>query len=262
MNDKAIARRDAPTTLVLEGNPEAQLAYAETAAHALMKRVENKKRKIVIGGKQYLEYGDWQTLARFFGATAATEWTRRLEIDGEIKGYECRAVVYQHGDIISAAEAICLRSERNWQKREWHMIMSMAQTRACSKALRNAFGWVAELRGYASTPAEEMTEEDIDEPTKPAVKEKTLGAPSLSGDVGNVPEEGGREDVQTDADVLSVAQAREAQNPAADSSAVTPAIAEAQGRKDRSRGAERKVPPFFAGRLAEHWLRGWDKGTK
>jgi hypothetical protein len=32
----------------------------------------------------------------------------------------------------------------------------MAQTRASSKALRQAFAWVAVLAGYAATPAEEM----------------------------------------------------------------------------------------------------------
>ena len=36
-------------------------------------------------------------------------------------------------------------------------LRSMAQTRACSKALKNVFAWVVVLAGYRSTPAEEMT---------------------------------------------------------------------------------------------------------
>lgn len=150
----------APRTLVLEGDPEQQLDYAQKAARALMKRVEAKEKKVKIGGKTYLEYGDWQTLGRFFGATAGTEWVRPIERKGAIVGYEARAFVFQHGDTISAAEASCFREERNWRNRDEYAIKSMAQTRAAAKALRNAFGWVAELAGYASTPAEEMEREN------------------------------------------------------------------------------------------------------
>jgi hypothetical protein len=148
-----------PAVVSREDNPEAQLEWAGRAARALMQRVDSKKKQVIIGGKKYLEYGDWQTLASFFGATAGTEWTKLIEHDGKPSGYHARAMVYCKGDVIAAAEAICLRSERNWKDRDWNSLMSMAQTRAAGKALRNAFGWVAELAGYAATPAEEMTAE-------------------------------------------------------------------------------------------------------
>ena len=57
-------------SLVLEGDPETQLAYATKAANALMNVVNKKPKKVIINGKQYLEYGDWQMLARFFGSTS------------------------------------------------------------------------------------------------------------------------------------------------------------------------------------------------
>ena len=144
--------------LVLEGDPESQLAFAQKAAKALMARVNQKERKVIINGKQYLEFGDWQTLARFFGSTVGIEWTKKIEDKGKMVGYEARAIVYQHGETISSAEASCMTAERNWANREEFAVKSMAQTRASAKALRNAFGWVAELAGYQSTPAEEMTE--------------------------------------------------------------------------------------------------------
>ena len=146
----AVAKAPAKRELVLEGDPEQQLEFAKKAATALMKVVKPVK----FAGKDYLQFGGWQTLGRFFGATVAVEWTKK--IDGPTGGYEARAVVYQHGDTISAAEAVCLKSERNWAKRDEYAIKSMAQTRASAKALRNAFGWVAELAGLESTPAEEM----------------------------------------------------------------------------------------------------------
>jgi len=49
-----------------------------------------------------------------------------------------------------------------------HQIASMAQTRACAKALRNVLSWVVVLAGYKPTPAEEMVEEGDEAPTASA----------------------------------------------------------------------------------------------
>lgn len=143
--------------LVLEGDPQAQLDFAMKAANALMRAVGQKPKKVMIRGEQYLEYGDWQTLARFFGATASVAWSKKLADDnGIFLGYEARAEVLHNGMVISSAEAMCMKAEKNWNARDEFMLRSMAQTRASAKALRNAYGWVAELAGMKSTPAEEM----------------------------------------------------------------------------------------------------------
>jgi hypothetical protein len=143
--------------LILEGDPERQLAFAAKASKALMGVVESKPKKVIINGKQYLEYGSWQTLGSFFGATAGTEWSKPIhDAKGVLLGYEARAVVNQRGAVISSAEAVCMKTERRWATADEYAIKSMAQTRAAAKALRNAFGWVAEMAGYQSTPAEEM----------------------------------------------------------------------------------------------------------
>lgn len=140
--------------LVLEGDPQAQLEFAHKAAKALMNWVEQKPKKVMIRGEQFLEFGDWQIIGRFYGATVGIEWSRGIE-----KGWEARAVVYRNGVVISSAEAMCTRDEKNWKDRDEFMLKSMAQTRASAKALRQAFGWVAELAGLRSTPAEEMGEQ-------------------------------------------------------------------------------------------------------
>ena len=49
-------------------------------------------------------------------------------------------------------------------------LRSMAQTRACSKVLRNAFAWVVVLAGYKPTPAEELLEA-VKVPQEPAPAE-------------------------------------------------------------------------------------------
>src|SRR5262249_27437128 len=50
--------------------------------------------------------------------------------------------------------------EQNWAKKPLFQLRSMAQTRACAKAMRNVLAWVVVLAGYAPTPAEEMTGEE------------------------------------------------------------------------------------------------------
>lgn len=165
--------------LVLQGDPDKQIEFAQKAATALMKVV----KPMDIQGKPYLMFGGWQTLGRFFGATVGIEWTTPLKDEkGKLLGYEARAIVYQNGGTISSAEASCMVTERRWAKADEYAIKSMAQTRASAKALRNAFGWVAELavdprsgKNLSSTPAEEMMDLDRSE-VPPNARVHTYGA--------------------------------------------------------------------------------------
>jgi hypothetical protein len=125
--------------LVLEGDPEKQVEFAQKTARALMGIIQSKPKKVIINHEQYIEFEDWQILGHFYGATVGTEWTRRITKEDKVHGYESRAVVYRAGEIISTAEARCTRDERNWAKRDEFMLRSMAQTRASAKAIRNAF---------------------------------------------------------------------------------------------------------------------------
>lgn len=170
--------------LILEGDPEAQLAFAQKAATALMKVA----KPINIQGKEYLPFGSWQILGRFFGSTVGVEWTKKIEENGKLMGYEARAIVYRSGEVISSAEASCMKTERNWGSRDEYAIKSMAQTRACAKALRNAFGWVAEMANYASTPFEEMDGIDTKMPAYRAER-KTYPAMDETNDVAPLKEE-------------------------------------------------------------------------
>ncbi len=149
--------------LILEGDPDQQLQFAQKAAKALMNWIGQKPNPVMIRGEQYLEFGDWQILGRFYGATVAIEWSRPYDSgSGASKGWEARSVVYRNGEIISSAEAMCVRAERRWATADEYAVRSMAQTRASAKALRQAFGWVAELAGMKSTPAEEMSSDSYD----------------------------------------------------------------------------------------------------
>lgn len=155
--------------------PKQILEQAALAAAALKDVVEKKTKKVVFNGEQYLEFADWQMIARFYGSTVESLDSKYVEY-GDVRGFEARAIVLKNGVKISAAEAMCLDDERNWANKPLFQLKSMAQTRACAKALRNVFSGVVELAGYKATPAEEM-QEVFDKPSI-KVERKSASKPS------------------------------------------------------------------------------------
>jgi hypothetical protein len=145
--------------LVPDVTPDATLASAQRAAKALQEVVSKKTKPVKFNGEQYLEFEDWQTVGRFYNVTAEIEWSRFVEF-GDAKGFEARAIARNtvSGQVVSAAEAMCLGDEPNWKAKPLFQLRSMAQTRACAKALRNVLAWVVVLAGYRPTPAEEIAD--------------------------------------------------------------------------------------------------------
>jgi len=145
------------TQMIVSRPPDVVLEEARLAARALTDVIEKKPKKVMFNGHIYLEFEDWQTVAKFYGATVKVTETKYVEF-GEVKGFEAKAVVLNvnTGMEISGAEAMCLNDEPNWKKKPLFQLKSMAQTRASAKALRNVFAWVVVLAGYKPTPAEEM----------------------------------------------------------------------------------------------------------
>lgn len=147
--------------LAIQRAPDVVLEEATRAAKALAQVIEGKPKKVVFNGKTYLQFEDWQTLGRFYGVTAVAKSTRYVTYgEGEymVRGFEAtaEALLVSGDQIISSAEAMCLDDESNWANKPLFQLKSMAQTRACAKALRNVLAWVVVLAGYAPTPAEEM----------------------------------------------------------------------------------------------------------
>ena len=160
--------------------PELVLEEAARAAAALKDVIEKKPRKVVLNGKTYLQFEDWQTLGRFYGITAVGGETKIVNF-GRVQGFEAHAdaLLIGSNQKISHAEAMCLDDEPHWNTRpiyKWinnqrvkigeekvpsYQLRSMAQTRACAKALRNVLAWIVVLAGYAPTPAEEMDRIDF-----------------------------------------------------------------------------------------------------
>lgn len=171
--------------------PEDVLVEAQQAAAALQKRIAGKLKPIKLNGEQYIENDDWQMLAHFFGYAPKIESTEFVDYAG-VQGFKAVAVLLNEhtGAIVGRGEALCLDEEENWGERtkyEWRDVVdgrgqkiweggkcrrekvavgtvdtplfqlaSMAQTRACNKAMSNKLKWVVSLAGYATTPAEDM----------------------------------------------------------------------------------------------------------
>lgn len=147
---------EASQGLTIMRPPEEVLAEAQRAAKALAEVVGRKRKPVMFNGEQYLEFEDWQTVGRFYGVTAKVVSTEFLDLGG-VQGFIAKAAALRtDGMEVSAAEAMCMNDEPNWKNKPLFQLRSMAQTRACSKALRNVLAWVVVLAGYRPTPAEEM----------------------------------------------------------------------------------------------------------
>lgn len=177
--------------LTITRAPEIVLAEAKKAAAALGDVIRGKAKPVIFNGEQYLEFEDWQTVARFYGVTAKVVGTSPVTF-GDVIGFEARAVVVRNdGAEISAADSMCLNDEPNWKQKPLFQLRSMAQTRACAKALRNVLAWVVVLAGYRPTPAEEMDcVRGFSRPEKPPINpprpQAAQGGPEVRGVVEKV----------------------------------------------------------------------------
>ncbi len=152
--------------------PDVVLGEAKKAAESLKAIIAKKPKPIIIGGRQFLEFEDWAMIAKFYGVVAKVVESKYVEY-GTSKGFESTAVAFHihSGQEISKAFGMCTNDEEIKEgktRADWSLqrLRSFSQTRACSKALKQVFSWVAVLGGYASQPAEEMTHEKHDAPTE------------------------------------------------------------------------------------------------
>lgn len=144
--------------MTLAGDPDQIIADASRAAKALSAMVESQglARAFGKGQRKHLQFEAWQTIGQFYGVTSGVE-EGSVQALPEPGGYRVYAYALRRGVRIGGAWASCSREEPNWRDKPDFQVLSMAQTRAMSKALRSVLAHVAVLAGYEPTPAEEMT---------------------------------------------------------------------------------------------------------
>ena len=183
-------------------HPDTVLAEASLVAKSVDRLVRSRADLVqVIGGRKHPKFELLQIVASMFRISARVRETRYISESG-LEGWEAiaEAVHVPSGQVVSTAEGMCTTDEPDWAVRpkyEWrggkrekvgevpvtsHQRRSMAQTRACSKALRLALGWVLGLAGYEATAAEELPEEDGAEHSQMQIRRRSQRQSDQDGD--------------------------------------------------------------------------------
>lgn len=163
-----------------ERDPRTAIARYTEVAQAVGSLIENQKLYVAIGNRKHVKIEGWQALGVPLGIFAEVEGSQRIQ-DGDRWGYEASAIAHRmSGETISAADAECWSDEQNWKGKPDFQVRSMAQTRACAKALRLALGFLMALAGYEATPAEEMVLESKAKPVPKKQPAKKQDGPNYS----------------------------------------------------------------------------------
>jgi hypothetical protein len=103
--------------IIVSRPAEVVVEEARRAAKVLTDVLAAKPKKVMMNNEQYLEFEDWQTVARFYGVTAKVKKTEFIDYGG-VKGFlAIAAAVRADGMEISCAEAMCLNDEDKWSAR-------------------------------------------------------------------------------------------------------------------------------------------------
>lgn len=144
-----------PPALFGTDDPVEVITRATSVADALKDVIVTRNLYTQVQGKAHVNVEGWQLLGSMLGVTAVCVATE--PVDGGFKAtVEARTA---DGRVVGRADALCTKHEKRgpWKNADDYARLSMAQTRATSKALKGPLGFVISLAGYATTPAEEMT---------------------------------------------------------------------------------------------------------
>jgi hypothetical protein len=143
------------STLFNTDDPVEVVERAARVADSLRDVITKRHLYKEIKGKNHVLVEGWQLLGSMLGVTAVC--TETEEVDGGWKAtVEARTM---DGRVIGRADALCTKHERSgpWKNADDYARLSMAQTRATSKALKGPLGFVISLAGYEPTPEPEMS---------------------------------------------------------------------------------------------------------
>lgn len=145
------------STLFGSDDPSAVIQKASAVATALKDVIQKQRLVASISGKQHVLVDGWTLCGTMLGVFPIVVRTTELFKDDKFHGFEAyteaRTIA---GAVVGAATARCTRDERRWKTADDYAILSMAQTRSVSKAMRVPLGFIISMAGYDTTPAEEM----------------------------------------------------------------------------------------------------------
>ncbi len=157
-------------TLFQTSDPKELVESARKMAVELASVIDQCNLYLMIGAKKYVELEGWTLLGSMLGVFPIPVWTKRIfNSTTGANGWEARVEARtRSGELVGAAESMCMDSEKNWAGKDDFTLRSMAQTRAAGKAMRLPLSFVMTLAGYAPTPREEMDGVGPQARTRPA----------------------------------------------------------------------------------------------
>jgi hypothetical protein len=139
-------------------DPRENIGNALQMANALMEYIDaSNQPPMIIKGKKHLLVEHWLFLGAADGVTPVTVSCEPYEFKGAT-GFRAEVRLERDGHTVGQGIAICMDDEANWKYSPHYSLMSMAQTRAESKALSMKYRWIPKMAGaeWSTTPAEEM----------------------------------------------------------------------------------------------------------
>ena len=171
--------------------PTQDIEQGTKAADALVKLVKKAGLAKKFGGeKEHLYVEAWEALGKFYRMSAKPLDAQPVTVEG-VAGAKARAVIIDidTGHEISGADAYCMRDEPNWRNKPFYQLASMAQIRAASKAFRMVLAFVPALAGFATTPAEEMSDMERVPPDKKEPPPQKKDEPDYRAEITRMLEE-------------------------------------------------------------------------
>lgn len=144
-------------------NPREAVARVAELASAITDEVRRHSWIVDIRGKkgqrsEHPTIEAWTYAGGLAGVFAVVTHTERVKYDG-VHGWEARAEARtMAGNVVGAADGLCMANEPRWSDTEEHARKSMAQTRAMSRALAGPLRFLMEQAGFSGTPAEDLND--------------------------------------------------------------------------------------------------------
>ena len=169
ITDIEVATTNAIATNPKQATQEAK-EWAESLMHVVDTAIDDKGKPTMyvnLKGNKYLKVEAWELIGKFAGVSAQTQSVNAVHENDKWQGYEAHVILVDKNTgqpIGGGAMAYCGEDENVAQGQyteggKRNAVMSMAQTRATSKAFRLNFAFVAQLGGYESLPSDEITDE-------------------------------------------------------------------------------------------------------
>ena len=119
-----------------------------------------------IQGREYVKVAGWQYAGTKLGLVPMVEEIADQSSEKEVR-FQTRVALLniKTNQYVGCGFGLCSNLEAGKKSKPTYAIQSLSQTRAIGKAFRNLLGWVVEMAGFESTPAEELSDLSNSEPT-------------------------------------------------------------------------------------------------